>query len=52
VTCRSVSFERYKSVCGELPVFMLPGLSEEARDRLIEIFPAENPDRYDSERVK
>jgi len=47
-----VSFERYKSVCGELPVFMLPGLSEEARDRLIGSYPAENPDKYDSERVK
>ena len=52
VTCRSVSFEKYKSVCGELPVFMLLGLSGEARCRLIESYPAENAGRYDPERLK
>jgi HEAT repeat protein len=47
VTCRTVSAERYQSVCRGLPPFLLAGLADAQRDVYIRSYPRAHPDRYD-----
>ena len=48
LTCRTVSFEEYRELCPEWPVFILAGLDDSQRDAYIRAFRTEYPAQYDS----
>jgi len=47
LTCRTVSFERHKTLCPDFPIFTLAGLDRVQRDAYIRAFPAAYPTNYD-----
>jgi len=47
LTCRTVSFERHRTLCPDFPVFTLAGLSAAQQETYIREFPAEHPTDYD-----
>jgi predicted NACHT family NTPase len=49
LTCRTVSFEQYRLLCPDFPLFILAGLNDTQRDDYIRTFPARHPERYHPE---
>ena len=51
LTCRTVSFERHKTLCPNFPIFTLAGLDRRQRDAYIRAFPAADPTAYNPDRL-
>jgi hypothetical protein len=49
ITCRTVSFARYRSLCPDFPLFTLAGFDHHTRNAYIRAFPAEPHAHYDPE---
>jgi hypothetical protein len=49
MTCRTISFEEYKSLENDMPVFTLSKFERETYEAYIQNFPRENSDNYQSE---
>ncbi|HXG21627.1 MAG TPA: HEAT repeat domain-containing protein [Methylomirabilota bacterium] len=51
LTCRTVSFERHRSICPDFPIFTLAGLNQAQCHAYIRAFPAEHSARYNADEV-
>lgn len=47
LTCRTINFEQYRAVCGDLPVLILGPMGNQQRDTYIRAFPAQHRNRFD-----